>query len=147
MDQTILYCMMIGIALLMGILPFGVFMGVGHAVGVAAGDSRLLVVFMLSTLLFSYLLSFAAFYIIQTSNCKQGKNLKQVAANAALAMWIQGFILFLVWFFPSLRSVVSGLLPPTLDPVILDSIGYGYYTFWASLFGTAIGGTLSAVCP
>lgn len=147
MDQTILYCMMIGIALLMGILPFGVFMGIGHALGVASSDARLLVVFGLSTLLFSYLLSLAAFYIIQSSNCKHVKNMKQVSANATLAMWIQAFTLFLVWFFPSLRGVVSGLLPPTLDPVILDSIGYGYYTFWASLFGTAIGGTLSAVCP
>ena len=139
--------MRICIALLMGVLPFGVFMGVGHALGVAASDPRLVVVFGLSTLVLAYVLSLAAFYTIQTSNCGAPKNMKQVSANATLAMWIQAFALFFVWFFPSLRSVVSGLLPPTLDPAILDSIGYGYYTFWASLFGTAIGGTLSAVCP
>jgi hypothetical protein len=147
MDQTLLYCVMIGIAMLMGILPFGVFMGMGSALGVASSDSRLLVVFMLSTLVLSYVLSLGAFYLIQSSNCKSVKSMKQISANATLAMWIQSFMLFLVWFFPSLRGVVSGLLPPTLDPAILDSIGYGYYTFWASLFGTAIGGTLSAVCP
>jgi hypothetical protein len=47
---------------------------------------------------------------------------------------------------PGMRGIVSGLLPADLDQAILDSVGYSYYAFWASLFGTAIGGTLSGVC-
>lgn len=146
MDQTVLYCLMIGLALLMGILPFGVFMGIGSALGTSASDPRLLVIFVLSTLVLSYLLSLGAFYTIQSSNCGSVKTMKPISANAMFAMWIQAFTLFFVWFFPSLRNVVSGLLPPNVDAAILDSISYGYYTFWASLFGTAIGGTMSAVC-
>ena len=146
MNQSILYTMMVVVALIMAVLPFGVVMGLGTAVGVPSTDIRLLVVYILGALVISYLLSLAAFSVIQKTGCGQVKNMKQVAINSSISLAIQGVTLALAVFLPSLRGIVSGLLPPDLDPAILDSLAYSYYSFWAALFGTAIGGTLSGVC-
>jgi hypothetical protein len=146
MDSTILYAMMIAMAMLMAMLPFGVFMGLGSIIGATASDPRLLVTFILLALVVSYLTSFGSFVLIQRASCGKIKNWKQIANNAGLALGIQAVFLLLAWLIPGLRGVVSNLMPPDLDPNILDSVGYSYFTFWASLFGTAIGGTLSGIC-
>jgi len=146
MNQSVLYTMMVVLALIMAVLPFGVFMGLGTVIGVPSTDTRLLVVYVLGALVISYLLSLAAFSVIQKTSCGEVKNMKQVAINSSISLAIQGVTLALVVFLPSLRGIVSGLLPPDLDPAILESLAYSYYSFWAALFGTAIGGTLSGVC-
>jgi hypothetical protein len=146
MNQSVLYTMMVVVALIMAVLPFGIFMGLGSAIGAPSTDPRLLVVYVLGALVISYLLSLAAFSVIQKTSCGQVKNMKQVAINSSISLAIQGVTLALAVFLPSLRGVVSGLLPTDLDPAILDSMAYSYYSFWAALFGTAIGGTLSGVC-
>jgi len=144
MDATITYAMMVVIALLMAMLPFGIFMGLSSLVG--AGDSRILVIYILTSLVLSYLTALGAFALIQRSNCGSVKNMSQVARNAGISFGIQAVTMFLCWMIPGMRGIVSGLLPADLDQAILDSVGYSYYAFWASLFGTAIGGTLSGVC-
>jgi len=146
MNQSVLYAMMAALGMIMAILPFGVFMGLGTAIGAPASDPRILVVFFLGALVISYLLSLGAFSVIQKSSCGQVKNMKQVATNASIALGIQALTLLLVWLIPSLRGIVSGLFPPDLDPAIRESVAYSYFSFWAALFGTAIGGTLSGVC-
>lgn len=146
MDSTILYAMMIAMAMLMAMLPFGVFMGLGSILGTNASDPRLFVTFILLALVVSYLTSFGSFVLVQRANCGQVKNWKQIANNAGLALGIQALFLLLVWLIPGLRGIVSNLMPPDLDINILDSVGYSYFSFWASLFGTAIGGTLSGIC-
>lgn len=146
MDSTILYAMMIAMAMLMAMLPFGIFMGLGSVVGAAADDPRLLITFFLLALIVSYLSSFGSFALIQNANCSKIKNWKQIASNAGLALGFQGVFLLLAWLIPGLRGIVGNLMPPDLDPAIIDSVGYAYFSFWASLFGTAIGGTLSGIC-
>jgi hypothetical protein len=146
MDATITYVMMVVIALLMAMLPFGIFMGFASLLGSPAGDIRILITYILSALILSYLTAFGAFALIQKSNCGSVKNISQISQNAGISFGIQAITLFLCWLFPSMRNIVSGLLPPDLDTAILDSVGYSYYSFWASLFGTAIGGTLSGIC-
>jgi hypothetical protein len=146
MNQSVLYAMMAALGMIMAILPFGIFMGLGTAIGATASDPRLLVVFFLAALVITYLLSLGAFSIIQSSSCGKVKNMKQVAINASIALAIQAGTLLIAWFFPSLRGVVSGLFPPDLDPAIRESVAYSYFSFWAALFGTAVGGTLSGVC-
>lgn len=146
MDATITYAMMVVIALLMAMLPFGIFMGLSSLVGASAGDPRILATYIITALILSYLTALGAFALIQKSNCGSVKNMNQIAQNAGLAFGIQAVTLVLCWLIPSMRGIVSGLLPPDLDMAILDSVGYSYYSFWASLFGIAIGGTLSGIC-
>jgi hypothetical protein len=146
MDNTLLYAIMIVVSLLMAILPFGVFLGLGTLLGVDSSDTRLLVVFFLAALVISYLTALGTFTLVQRQNCGGVKNMKQVASNAGIALGIQAGALALCFFIPGLRSLVTNLFPLDLDVRIQDSLGYGYYTFWAALFGTALGGTLSGVC-
>jgi hypothetical protein len=146
MDNTLLYVIMIGVSMLMAVLPFGVFLGLGTLLDVASSDIRLLTVYFLSALVVSYLISLGTFALIQRQNCGSVKNMKQVASNAGIALGIQAGALALCFLFPGLRSLVTNLFPLDLDIRIQDSLGYGYYSFWAALFGTAVGGTLSGVC-
>ena len=137
---------MIGVSVLMAFLPFSIFLGLGTLLGVDSSDIRLLSVYFLGALVVSYLIALGTFTLIQRQNCGGVKNMKQVASNAGIALGIQAGALALCFLFPGLRSLVTNLFPLDLDPRILDSLGYGYYSFWASLFGTALGGTLSGVC-
>jgi len=146
MDNTIVYVMMIVNALLMAMLPFGVFMGLGSVLGVPSTDTRIFVAYVLATLVFSYLTALGSFALIQRNNCGSIKNMKQISSNAGIAFGIQFVSILLVWLVPFLRNLVTGLLPPDLDKNILDAVGYSYFALWASLYGTAVGGTLSAVC-
>jgi hypothetical protein len=146
MDNTLLYVIMIGVSMLMALLPFAVFLGLGSLFDIASTDVRLLTIFFLGTLVISYLISLGTFTLIQRQNCGSIKNMKQVASNAGMAMGIQAAVLALCYFIPGLRGLITNLFPLDLDSRIQDSLGYGYYTFWAALFGTAVGGTLSGVC-
>ena len=146
MDNTLLYVIMIAVSMLMAILPFSVFLALGTLLGVDSSDVRLLTVFFLGALVISYLTALGTFTLIQRQNCNGVKNMKQIASNAGIALGIQAGTLALCFMFPGLRSLVTNLFPLDLDVRILDSLGYGYYSFWAALFGTAIGGTMSGVC-
>lgn len=139
------YVMMICVGLLLAILPFGVFMGLSQALQIASSDTRLIVVYILAALILSYLTSFGAFALIQNQNCKK-INLKQAASNAGIALGFQSVLLALVYFVPFFSQIVTNLFPPETDLAIKTSLGYSYYSFWAGLFGVAIGGTLSGVC-
>lgn len=147
MDATIVFVMMIVCGLLMALLPFAFFMGLSSILGAGVSDPRLLVAYILCALVFSYLSSFGAFALTQRANCGGVKNMKQIALNSGLATGIQAVVLFLVWLIPFLRNIVTGLLPPDLDSNILDAVGYSYFSLWAALFGIAVGGTLSGICP
>ena len=146
MDSTIIYAFMLALGILMAVIPFGVFMGIGTAIGAGVDDSRLIITFFLLATVVAYLTSLGAFAMIQKSNCGKVKDMKQSSANAMIALVIQAVTLLLVWLVPFLRGLVTNLLPPDLDPAILTSIGYAYWTFWASMFSTAIGGSMSGVC-
>lgn len=146
MDATIVYVMMVACGLLMAMLPFGVFMGIATLVGTPASDPRILVVYMLAAVVLAYATSFGAFTLVQHQSCNGKKDMKRIASNAGISTIIQAVVLVLTWLIPSISGIVTKVLPPDIDPAIQTSVGYSYYGFWASLFGTAIGGTLSGIC-
>lgn len=130
----------------MAVLPFGVFIGLGMLFDISSSDIRMLSIYILAALVISYLTALGTFTLLQRQNCGSIKNMKQIASNAGIATAFQGVILALCYFIPGLRQLVTNLFPLDLDPTFQDSLGYGYFSFWAALFGTAIGGTLSGVC-
>ncbi len=146
MDNTVVYAMMITAGLLMACLPFGIFMGLAPALGIAGGDTKILVTYVLAALALSFVTALGANALIQKSNCGAVKDMKRVTANAGIAFGIQAATLLLCVFVPSVRGLITNLMPPDLDVAITDSVGYSYYSFWATLFGIAISGMLSAVC-
>jgi len=146
MDNTVVYAMMITAGLLMACLPFGIFMGLAPTLGIAAGDMKITITYILAALALSFVTAMGANALIQKSNCGAVKDMKRVTANAGIAFGIQAAVLLLCVFVPSVRGLITNILPPDLDQAISDSLGYSYYSFWATLFGVAISGMLSAVC-
>lgn len=137
--------MMASGGLFTGLIPYGIFMGLATVMQVAPTDITLFSIFVLTTLVATYLLCFGAFALIQKSNC--GKvNMGQAASNAGLATAAQAVVLLITYFVSWFRDMVTGLMPPDIDPAIQLSVGYGFWTFWASVYGIAVGGTLSGVC-
>jgi hypothetical protein len=146
MNTTLLYLAAVGVGLLMFALPFLILLGLGTLLHIDSADSRLFATYVLAAFVLSFASGMGVFALIQNQNC--GKvEMRQVASNAALAFAVQAGALGLAWLFPSLRNVVTQLLPTDLDPVIPTSIAYGFYSFWGALYGITIGGSFSAVCP
>jgi hypothetical protein len=146
MDNTLVYVMMIVIGFLMAVWPFAIFMGLTTLLGLPTDDTRILVTFILLVCVLAYGTALGAFALIQRNSCGEVKNMRQVASNAAMSLAIQAISVVTVTFIPGLRRIVTNLFPPDMSPAISNAIGYSYYGFWASVFGTAIGGTLSGVC-
>lgn len=146
MDNTLVYVMMIVIGFLMAVWPFAIFMGLTTLIGLPTNDTRILATYILCVCVLAYGTALGAFALIQRNNCGEVKNMRQVASNAAMSLAIQAISVLTVTFIPGLRNIVTNLFPPDINPAISNAIGYSYYGFWASVFGTAIGGTLSGVC-
>ncbi len=131
----------------MAAVPFGVFMGGTALFGISdPASSQLLVILFISVLVISYLTGLAALSVVQANSCGKIKSMKQIAGDAGLSTLIISIVLALAIFFPSLRSLVTGLFSPTIDPVIVQAIGYSYFLFWGALYGLVTGGYLSANC-
>ncbi len=131
--------------LLLGVLPFAVFMGFGNIIGLLSSDWRLLAAYIGVALIFSYAVSYGSLALIQRSSCGKVQNHAQIATNSAISMGIfAGFLLLAA--IPGVRGLVMNLTPPDMDVSIRDSLGYGYFAFWGAMFGIGVGGSLSAIC-
>ncbi len=146
MDSTVLYAMMITVAVLMAAFPFAVFMGLGTLINTIASDPKLWVSFIVLSIFILYALSLGSFALIQKTSCGSIKNFKQINNNALISAACQLCLMVLITIIPWFRSIVSNLMPGDLDINIVDSVVYSYYSFWAAMFGMAIGGSLSGSC-
>lgn len=146
MDTSILTTLMLSVGVLMFLLPFFVFIVLGHSLSATQGDPRLLIALFLCGAILMYLVSGAAFTLIQKYNCGKVNSASKIATNAGISTAVYAGFLAAAAFIPSLRGIVTNIISPEVELNIRDSLGYGYYSFWGSLFGIAIGGTLSAIC-
>lgn len=146
MNTAVLYIVMACASLFMALVPFGVFMGVGSMVGLPSSDFRMILAYAVVLLVLAYAISLLSFTLVQKSNCGEVKNFKQIALNSLISVGFHVGLLLLVLFVPWFRNIVANLFSPEIDQTLRDSIGYGYYSFWATMFGVAMGGTLSASC-
>lgn len=137
---------MITAGLLIGLLPFGFFMGIRTLTDIPSSDWRLLMAYIITSLILTYIISLGCFALIQRYNCGKLKNLQQINSNSWISVAIQAGIFAVIYLVPWFRNVIINLFPPDIDPAIRDSIAYSYYGFWSMLFGIAIGGSLSGSC-
>jgi hypothetical protein len=146
MDTSVLTSIMLAVGILMFMLPFFIFITLGNSIGAVPGDARLLVALLLGGVVLMYLVSGAVFTMIQKYNCGKVQSASRVATNAGISTGVYGAFLALAAIIPKLRSIVTDIISPEVDLNVRDALGYGYYSFWGSLFGIVVGGTLSAVC-
>ena len=65
MDNKLVYAMMASGGLFTGLIPYGIFMGLATVMQVAPTDTTIFSIFVLATLVVTYLLCFGAFALIQ----------------------------------------------------------------------------------
>ncbi len=146
MNISLLVTLMIATAIVISLIPYVGFM-IGHYIfSLSTCDAYVLISIYLAILLITFGLCFGSFALMQQQTCKKVKNYKQIASNSGIATAIQAIGMPLVAFMPFIRSFVGSILPNYISYTTKESISYGYFAFWFSLFGTAIGGTFSAVC-
>jgi hypothetical protein len=146
MNNSILIAVMVTVGFFMAMIPIIVFIGLRILIKAETGDLRLLSIYLIGSLMVMFGLSIGAFAFIQRYNCGSVKNMKQVASNAGISMAIHAVFMGLSWCVPWLRGIIVKLFPTTINPVVVNSIAYSYYSFWGALFGIAVGGSLSAIC-
>jgi uncharacterized membrane protein len=146
MDTSILTSLMLVVGVLMFMLPFFIFIVLGSAFTATANDPRLLFSFLIMGAIIMYLISFGAFSVMQRFNCGKVKSYGKIAENAGISTAIYSGMVALSAVIPWLRGVVTNVISPEVDENVRQSLGYGYYSFWGSLFGIAIGGTFSSIC-
>ena len=147
MDQSLIYLLMVVDGIIMAALPFGVYMGGSTVFGITdPASSQLLLLLFVSTMCISYLVSLGSMAVIQQQSCGKVKNMKQIAGNAGLASVLIILVLSIAVYIPGLKDIITGLFPPTMDPLVAMAVSYSYFLFWGATYGIVIGGYLSANC-
>ena len=146
MNVGVTIALLICMFLLMFTIPFLVFMGLGSALGTQPDEIRVLISYFLFAGIVVFLASMGMFVLMQKEDCGKVQSVQKAANNAGLALLIQVATLVLVWLIAPLRSVVTGLLQPDMDPNISASLGYGYFGAFAAAFSTLIGASFSGMC-
>ena len=146
MDTTVLTTLMLAVGMLMFIFPFFVYMTLGPLLGAVDGDPRLLGTLLVGGAVLIYAISVGTFALVQRYSCGKIQSMKRVADNAGTSTLVYSILMLIATFIPWFRRVVTNILPPEVDSNVAQSLGYGYYSFWGAMFGTAVGGTLSGIC-
>jgi len=147
MNTGLLVALMLACGILVAWTPFVCFLFGPLLFGFQGITGSLQLIAFLITIVLTFGLSAASFTYLQYRSCDKITNTKKIFANAGIAAGIQ-FITLLVVYLTGLTSVPKGVLPAWMFATAATSegIGYGYFTFFASMFGTVIGGTLSSIC-
>ena len=140
-----LVSLMLASGILLGCIPLISFMIANVLLGTVGIPTNLLLVTFLIIIVVSFLLSAGCFALLQYNSCKKVHNVKQIFANAGITAGIQ-FITILFIYLTGFTSIPKNMLPLWIPYHLREGLGYGYFTFFAQMFGTVIGGTLSAIC-
>jgi hypothetical protein len=147
MNTGLLVSLMFACGIIVAAIPFLCFIMSAIVLGIQGITLSVTLMMFAITILMTFLLSAASFTYLQYNSCKKVNNVKKIFANAGIAAGIQ-FITLIAIYFLGLKSIPINMLPSWISAqeTVREGIGYGYFTFFASTFGTVIGGTLSAIC-
>jgi hypothetical protein len=146
MENSLLYILMLVGGLIMAMLPFFVFMGLGTLFGMDSVNFSLLVALFIVCIVASFLVSFSSFAVVQKNKCGKVQDYGNVAKFAGISTAIHTGTVLLATFIPFLRNIVMNLMPPDTDNKVVGASVYGYYSFWGILFGLALGGNMTGIC-
>jgi hypothetical protein len=138
---------MMACGILLGATPALCFMIAKITLGIQGLPFNLLLMTFLITVALTFVVCLASFTYLQYDSCKKldSNDLIKLLANAGIAAGIQTVTLLFV-HFTGFISIPMNMIPYTMEYGVKEGIGYGYYSFFASMFGMVLGGTLSSVC-
>ncbi len=148
MNTFQLLAVLVGQGIFMTVFTFALIYGVASVFGIAEDvmDIRLTIMFFVLSCLVLYGTSFGIFAGVQKDNCGEVRNWKQIAVNASIPTVSQVILMSLILIVPWFQRLVGNLLPPDTPAFGKSATAFAYYTFWATVLGGALGGTLSGSC-
>ncbi len=139
---------LLGMGTFMGIIAFASIYGIASMLGIGEDvvDVRLTFSFFVISCILVYGMSFGVFAGVQKDSCGEVRNWKQLALNAVFPLAFQAVLLTVVIFVPWFQDIVGNLFPPDVPAFGKAAAAFAYYSFWATMMGGALGGTLSGSC-
>jgi hypothetical protein len=147
MKTGLLVSLMLTGGIILGGVPIVCFLLVNLIYGIQAITPNLIVIMCCITIVLTFLVAAAIFTGLQYSSCNKVQNVNQIFANAGIAAAIQ-FVTLLFVHLTGFTNIPKNMLPLWLSsqPAAREGLSYGYFSFFASMFGIVIGGTLSSIC-
>ncbi len=132
----------LGMSAISGISLFACTIAIGY-LSKEFGYSFLVLLWIAMPIL-AFLVALAINTLTQKVSCPE-INVQKVFGNSGFnSIFVLAF-LGLAWF-SGVRSPIEGVLTFIQDPFVKETVAYGYYMFWAGLFGEAIGAGLAQGC-
>ena len=144
MNTSLLVGLMFACGIFNAIIPFLCFIIASTIMMLNIQSWEVIIPMYLIVIVVTFGLAMGSFAFLQYDNCKNIK-MKQVASNAGIATAIQAGTLALT-LVPGFLGIPKNVLPLFIPYTLREGLSYGYFTFFASMFGTVIGGTFSSIC-
>ncbi len=148
MNTFQLLLVLMGQGVFMALFTFAIMYGIANVfeIGEQVMDIRITTAFFFLSCMALYGSSFGIFAGVQKDSCGEVKSWKQVAMNALIPTLIHVVLFAIVVFIPWFQGIVGNLLPPDTPAFGKSAAAFAYYTFWATLLGGSLGGTMSGSC-
>lgn len=132
----------LGMSAISGILLFASTITLGY-ISDEFGYSFLILMWFAMPVI-AFLVASAINTLTQKTSCPEINTHKVFSNSWFNSVFVIAF-LGLAWF-SGVRSPIEGVLTFIQDPFTRETVAYGYYMFWAGLFGEAIGAGLAQGC-
>ena len=148
MNNTLILVFAIMTALVMGVLPFGYFAVLPQLLGIPEPlGIPMLLGFLVLVAIMSFVAALGSGALAQSSNCGEIKDMKRVAASAAIGMAIQVGLVVVGLFVPVLGTITSDyFLAGSGDLLVKKQTDLAFWGIWGALYGIAVASTSAATC-
>jgi hypothetical protein len=148
MNNTLIWVFAFMTALVMGVLPFGYFTMLPQQFGIPEPlGIPMLIGFLVVVAIASFVAALGSGALAQSSNCGEVKDMKRVAASAAIGMAIQVAFVAVGLFVPMLGTLTSDYFLATSGDVIMKKqTDLAFWSVWGALYGIVVAATGAATC-
>lgn len=148
MNNTLVWIFAFMTALVMAALPFGYFTVLPQLLGIPEPlGIPMLLGFLVLVAMASFVAALGSGALAQSSNCGEVKDMKRVAASAAIGMAIEVGLVAVGLFVPMIGTLTSDyFLAGSEDVLMKKQVDLAFWGIWGALYGIVVASTGSAAC-
>jgi len=148
MNNTLILVFAFMTALVMAALPFGYFTVLPQLLGIPEPlGIPMLLGFLVLVAMASFVAALGSGALAQSSNCGEVKDMKRVAASAAIGMAIEVGLVAVGLFVPMFGTITSDyFLAGSEDVLMKKQVDLAFWGIWGALYGIVVASTGAATC-